>query len=195
MVSEVRAVNAAVFQGPDPAVRHAWNDLVQRIVEAQQAYYGNDAPILSDAAYDSLMGELIDLERAHPGLRTPDSPTQRVGAPKMTDFASFTHPSQMLSLDNVFSPTELADWMHRTQTALGGEPVNWLCELKIDGLAVNLVYRDGRLVTGATRGDGRVGEDITPNVRTIRDLPGVLTADPAPRRDHNQGCCAAHALP
>lgn len=187
MVSEVRAVNAAVFQGPDPAVRHAWNDLVQRIVEAQQAYYGNDAPILSDAAYDSLMGELIDLERAHPGLRTPDSPTQRVGAPKMTDFASFTHPSQMLSLDNVFSPTELADWMHRTQAALGGEPVNWLCELKIDGLAVNLVYRDGRLVTGATRGDGRVGEDITPNVRTIRDLPGVLTADPAPREIEVRG--------
>ena len=178
----------ALDDGLDPTVRHQWTDLAQRILEAQEAYYGQDAPTLSDAAYDEMMRDLISLETAHPELRTPDSPTQRVGAPmQLTDFAPLTHPSRMLSLDNVFSPEELADWMRRTQAALGGEPVEWLCELKIDGLAVDLVYRDGRLATGATRGDGRVGEDITPNVRSIRDIPTVLRGEQVPEEVEVRG--------
>jgi len=131
-----------------------------------------DAPTMSDAEYDSLMRELQDLEKRFPQLRTPDSPTQRVGAAqRVTDFAPVTHLERLLSLDDIFSTQELTDWIARTQRSLGEQKASWLCELKIDGLAVDLVYRGGRLVSGATRGDGRVGENVTPNVLTIAGIP------------------------
>lgn len=166
---------------PGLAEQHRWADLAGQINDAQQAYYGDDAPTLSDAAYDELMAELRQLEDNFPQLRTPDSPTQRVGAAtRLTDFAPVTHLQRLLSLDNVFTAQELSDWMARTRRLLGDVPVRWLCELKMDGLAVDLVYRDGRLVTGATRGDGLVGEDITGNVATITDVPRRLTGEQVP---------------
>ena len=167
-------VPTATVAEATPEIRHRWFDLAQRILEAQEAYYARDAPTISDAEYDELMRQLRRLEDEYGDLRTPESPTQRVGAPqRMTDFAPVTHPQQMLSLDDVFSIEELADWMTRTAAALGREP-EWLCELKIDGLSVDLLYEDGRLVSGATRGDGRVGEDITPNVLTVSGIPHRL---------------------
>ena len=133
--------------------RHHWTELAQRILDAQDAYYAIDAPTISDAEYDRLMVELKKVEDDHPELRTPDSPTQRVGAPqRVTDFAPVKHLERLLSLDNVFTRDELSEWISRVATAVGKIP-NFLCELKIDGLAVDLVYRDGQLVSGATRGD------------------------------------------
>ncbi len=161
--------------------RHRWTDLVTRIDEAQEAYYGRDAPTISDAEYDQLMLDLHDLEHRYPSLRTPESPTQRVGAAYITDFAPVEHAVQMYSLDNVFSRDELGEWITRAQRGLDDRPITWLCELKIDGLAVNLTYRDGRLVTAATRGDGRVGEDVTRNVLTIAGVPHRLAGDEIPR--------------
>lgn len=160
--------------------KHRWHDLVTRIVDAQEAYYGQDAPIMSDAAYDELMRELEALEDQFPGLRTPDSPTQKVGAAQATtDFAPVTHLERMLSLDNVFSADELDAWCSRAANSLGANPA-WLCELKIDGLAINLTYENGRLTRAATRGDGRIGEDVTPNVRTIASVPDRLQGDQVP---------------
>jgi DNA ligase (NAD+) len=162
------------------SAQQRWNDLALSIVDAQEAYYGLDAPTLSDAEYDEQMRELMELEDAFPELRTPDSPTQHVGRPsKRTDFAPVTHLERLLSLDNVFSAEQLSAWMQRTEHSLGREP-RWLCELKIDGLAVDLVYRDGRLVSAATRGDGRVGEDITGNVLTIAAIPARLRGQVPP---------------
>lgn len=163
--------------GVDQQRRHA--ELVKEIDDAQEAYYGRDKPFITDALYDELMLELQKLEAEYPSLRTPDSPTQRVGAPQEeTDFSPLTHPSQMLSLDDVFSIDELKEWMTRTEAALGHTP-EWLCEVKIDGLAIDLQYVNGRLQTAATRGDGRVGENITPNARTIKAIPQRLRPDPA----------------
>ncbi len=166
---------------PGLAERHRWAELASLIRDAQESYYGHDAPTISDAEYDELMRELRLLEQEFPQLRTPGSPTQQVGAARgMTDFAPVTHLERMLSLDNVFTAQELSDWMARTSRLLGGDEVAWLCELKIDGLAVDLVYRSGRLATGATRGDGRVGEDVTGNVTTIKDVPQVLSGEAVP---------------
>lgn len=166
---------------PDLASRHRWTELAAQIEDAQQAYYGQDAPTLSDADYDELMAELQRLEERFPELRTPESPTQRVGsATRMTDFAPITHLERMLSLDNVFSDEELSDWLARVQRLLGDQQISWLCELKIDGLAVDVVYRDGRLASGATRGDGRVGELITGNVATLQNLPRTLGGEQVP---------------
>ena len=164
---------------PTPADQHRWVDLVALITEAQEAYYGRDAPTMADGEYDALMRELEALEEEFPGLRTPDSPTQRVGAATFTDFAPVEHLERMLSLDNAFSDAELDAWFGRVERGLGEHP-SYLCELKIDGLAVDLVYRNGRLVSAATRGDGRVGEDITPNVATIGVVPRVLHGDDVP---------------
>ena len=134
-----------------------------------------DAPIISDAEFDKLLRELQTLEDLHPELRTPDSPTQLVGgAGFATDFTSADHLERMLSLDNVFTPEELAAWSARIKGEIGDD-AHYLCELKIDGVALALVYRDGRLVRAATRGDGRTGEDVTLNARTIEDIPEKLT--------------------
>ena len=155
--------------------QHRWSELADQINDAQEAYYGLDSPTMADAEYDGLMRELEELEKQFPQLRTPDSPTQRVGsAHRVTDFAPVTHVQRLLSLDDVFSIDELTEWLVRTNRLLDGRKPSWLCELKIDGLAVDLVYRGGRLVSGATRGDGRVGEDITPNVWTIAGIPHTL---------------------
>ena len=159
---------------PEAARRHA--ELAEQIGDAQFRYYVLDAPTMADGEFDRLLKELEALEGAHPSLLTPDSPSQRVGGGFATGFAAVEHAERMLSLDNVFSADELAQWLERTSRDAGAA-VSWLTELKIDGLAVNLTYRDGRLVRAATRGDGRVGEDVTLNVRTIAAVPHQLRDD------------------
>ncbi len=157
-----------------PEAREPHRLLSERITDARWRYYVLDDPTLSDADFDAAMRELEQLEERHPDLRTPDSPTQQVGGAVSTLFTPVEHRERMLSLDNVFTPDELAAWAQRVEKAVGTD-VDYLCELKIDGLAVNLTYERGRLVIGATRGDGRAGEDITPNVRTVAGIPDRLT--------------------
>ncbi len=138
-------------------------------------YYGADASTLSDAEYDALVHELEALEEAHPTLRSQDSPTQTVGGrAETTLFAPVTHAERMLSLDNVFSEEELAEWAAKVERDAGSGRVRYLSELKIDGLAINLRYEHGVLVTAATRGDGVVGEDVTQNVLTMGTVPERL---------------------
>jgi len=162
-------------EAPDADLRRRWQELADEVREHQFRYYVRDAPIISDAEFDKLLRELQGLEDEHPELRTPDSPTQLVGgAGFATDFTQAEHLERMLSLDNVFSPDELAAWAARTKSEIG-EKAHYLCELKIDGVALALVYRDGRLERAATRGDGRTGEDVTLNARTIDDVPEKLT--------------------
>jgi DNA ligase (NAD+) len=160
----------------DAAREHA--DLADQANQARFRYHTLDDPDLTDAAYDALIRRLTELEDAHPQLRTPDSPTQSVGGPVSTLFTPVTHLERLLSLDNVFSPDELATWAERA--ARDTPDTRWLCELKIDGLAVDLIYEDGRLVRAATRGDGRAGEDVTPNVRTLANVPSRLTGPHPP---------------
>ncbi|MFF4775105.1 NAD-dependent DNA ligase LigA [Microtetraspora fusca] len=158
--------------------RHA--ELAELVEEANWRYYVLDSPTVSDAQYDAWMRELKELEQKHPDLRTPDSPTQKVGAPISTEFAAVEHLQRMESLDNAFDEAELAAWQARAERLAETEPGPYLCELKIDGLAVALLYEKGRLVRAATRGDGRTGEDVTPNVRTVRGVPHRLTGDDVP---------------
>src|SRR5664279_2257058 len=159
--------------------RHA--ELAQTIDEHAYRYYVLEQPTASDAEYDELMRELQTLEERYPGLRTPDSPTQRVAGSYSTLFAPVEHLERLFSLDNVFTIEELEAWAGRAIRAAGdGAALHWLCELKIDGLAVDLVYENGRLVTAATRGDGRTGEDITGNVRTLADVPLRLAGSAVP---------------
>lgn len=160
-----------------PEVRRQWQDLAESVREHQFRYYIKDAPIISDAEFDTMFNELLALEERHPELRVADSPTQLVGgAGFATDFAEAQHLERMLSLDDVFDRDELVAWSNRVENEVGREP-HYLCELKIDGVALSLVYRDGRLERAATRGDGRVGEDVTLNARTIDDVPERLSAD------------------
>jgi DNA ligase (NAD+) len=173
------AAPAELADAPDE-VRHEWTDLAEQVRTHQFAYYVRDAPTISDGEYDALFRRLNELEDAFPGLRTPDSPTQQVGAAFSTDFAPVEHLERMLSLDNVFSADELAAWAVRVARDTGGAPFHFLCELKIDGLAVNLLYERGRLVRAATRGDGRTGEDVTHNVRTIEGIPHRLAGSGHP---------------
>ena len=147
-------------------------DLSAQITEARHRYYVLDSPTLSDNDFDRLLRELEGLEDQYPELRTPDSPTQQVGGGVSTLFTPVEHLQRLLSLDNSFSAEELDAWAERA--ARGGGTGPYLCELKIDGLAIALVYRDGRLIRGATRGDGRTGEDVTPNIRTINSIPAQL---------------------
>jgi DNA ligase (NAD+) len=160
-------------------VRHRWTDLADELRGHRFAYYVRDAPTVSDGEFDELMRELESIEGAHPDLRTPDSPTQVVGGTFSTDFAPVDHLERLLSLDNVFSADELREWAEKVRRDAGAD-VHWLCELKIDGLAIDLVYERGRLVSAATRGDGRTGEDVTLNVRTLHDVPARLTGDDVP---------------
>ena len=153
--------------------RHA--ELAQQIEDHRFRYYITDAPTISDGDFDALMRELEAIEAEHPELRTPDSPTQKVGGAPSATFAAVTHLQPLMSLDNVFSQDEFDRWAARATRDT--EVTAWLCELKIDGLALDLVYRDRRLVSAATRGDGRVGEDVTANVRTIAAIPDRLTDD------------------
>jgi DNA ligase (NAD+) len=155
--------------------------LRSQIAEANHRYHVLDDPTLSDAEYDDLMRELRALEEQHPDLIVPDSPTQQVGASVVTSsFAPVEHLRPLFSLDNAESMSDLEAWAGRVERQLGGPPSGYALELKIDGLAVVLVYEDGRLVRGATRGDGTTGEDITANLRTIDDIPDRLTGESVP---------------
>jgi len=159
-----------------PEVLRQWQELAEKVREHQFRYYVRDAPIITDAEFDKLLRRLEGLEEQHPELRTPDSPTQLVGgAGFATDFEPTEHLERMLSLDNAFTPEELGAWATRVHAEVGDD-AHYLCELKIDGVALSLVYRDGRLTRAATRGDGRTGEDVTLNARTIDDVPERLTA-------------------
>jgi DNA ligase (NAD+) len=154
--------------------RHA--ELAAEVADHQFRYYVLDSPIVSDGQFDALWRELVELEEQHPELVTPDSPTQKVGSRFSTEFVAHDHLERMLSLDNAFSPDELRAWAERVAREVG--EVSYLCELKIDGLAVNLLYEDGVLTRALTRGDGRTGEDITLNMRTLEEVPERLTATP-----------------
>ncbi len=156
--------------------RHA--DLSLEITEADHRYYVLDSPTISDIEYDTTMRELRALEERYPDLRTPDSPTQTVHGTVSTLFTPVEHLEQLLSLDNVFTDEDLGGWADRAVRLGGGGP--FLCELKIDGLAIDLVYRDGALARAATRGDGRTGEDVTPNIRTISSIPARLAGSGYP---------------
>ncbi|QCC76838.1 NAD-dependent DNA ligase LigA [Nocardioides daphniae] len=172
-----------------PEARERHQVLSEEVEEARFRYYVQDRPTLSDADFDARMRELEALEEEFPELRTPDSPTQKVGGAVSTEFTSVDHLQRMESLDNAFTEEELTSWYDRivrdgiTSPAL-------LCELKVDGLAINILYEDGRLVRALTRGDGRTGEDVTPNVRTIDSIPHRLTGTdefPVPRRVEVRG--------
>ncbi|PIF03111.1 MAG: NAD-dependent DNA ligase LigA, partial [Propionibacterium sp.] len=160
----------------DPAAQ--WAELNELLLRAQEAYYGEDAPTISDAEYDAALKQLHQLEADYPQLRTPDSATMRVGAAQQTSFAPVEHIGRMLSLDNVFSIAELEEWIAKARADLPNTAL--LCELKIDGLAINLTYVKGRLTTAATRGDGRVGEDVTANIITMESIPRTLRGDNIP---------------
>ena len=157
---------------PDPALQEEAAALRQQLHDHNYRYYALDDPSIPDAEYDRLLRRLQQLELQYPSLKTPDSPTQRVGAPPLSAFESVTHEVPMLSLDNAFSDKELEDFNRRVMERLKrDEPVSYVCEPKLDGVAVSLLYRDGVLVRGATRGDGTTGENITENVRTIKSIP------------------------
>nr|WP_175274612.1 NAD-dependent DNA ligase LigA [Prescottella equi] len=165
--------------------RERWQELAEVVRNHQFRYYVLDSPIVSDGEFDQLFGELNALEERHPDLRTPDSPTQLVGGGFATEFKAVDHLERMLSLDNVFDYDELRTWIGRIEaevsdgrsagSAAAHPDLHYLCEVKIDGVALNLVYENGRLVRAATRGDGRTGEDVTLNARTISDIPETLT--------------------
>lgn len=154
--------------------RQRAEELRERLRAADHAYYVLDNPIISDAEYDDLMRALRALEEAHPELRVPDSPTQRVSGEAATGFSKFRHLTPMLSLANVRTPDELRAWRDRAQGMLPDAQFHYVGEPKIDGLSMNLVYRDGALQVGATRGDGEIGENVTANVRTIATIPHRL---------------------
>ncbi|WP_182526075.1 NAD-dependent DNA ligase LigA [Nocardioides dongkuii] len=171
---------------PTPAsedARERHRRLAEEIDDARWRYYVLDSPTLADADFDRRMRELEALEEEFPELRTPDSPTQKVGGAVSTEFTAVDHLRRMESLDNAFSYEELESWYARLGRD-GVESPDLLCELKVDGLAINLLYEDGRLVRALTRGDGRTGEDVTPNVKTIDSVPHRLTPSeefPVPR--------------
>ena len=181
---ELTSVDAAVEQqAPPPDVREQHQRLAEQVEEHRYRYYVLDRPTVSDAEFDELLRALEELEERWPALRTPDSPTQKVAGSYVTEFTPVEHLERMLSLDNAFSVEGVTAWAQRVEREVG-EGAEYLCELKVDGLAVALVYEAGRLVRAATRGDGRTGEDVTPNVRTLRGVPDRLTGTaehPVPR--------------
>jgi DNA ligase (NAD+) len=164
------------------AARARHDELARDIRDARYRYYVLSDPPMTDAEFDARYHELLELEAAHPSLVTSASPSQQVGAPTDAAFPPYRHPQPMLSLDNAFSRAELDAWAQRIERGLGEEAgdVGYVCELKIDGVAINLVYRGGLLETAATRGDGTVGEDVTAQVLTIEDVPYRLQADEVP---------------
>jgi DNA ligase (NAD+) len=169
-----------VTEVPDD-VRTRHRDLSEELDRYAFHYYVLDQPLTSDGQYDELMGELKGIEASHPALVTPDSPSQKVNGGFTATFAPVTHLERMQSLDNAFSSDELSAWANRVEREVG-TGASYLCELKIDGLAVALLYERGRLVRAATRGDGVTGEDVTANVRTLQNVPQHLEADDLPER-------------
>ena len=145
--------------------------LRDKIRHHEYRYYVLDDPEISDAEFDQLMNELKKLEADHPELITPDSPTQRVGGKPREGFVKAPHSSPMLSLDNTYNEDELRNWERRVHELSGREDIDYVCELKLDGMSLALHYEDGKLVRGITRGDGTIGEDVTLNVRTVRSIP------------------------
>ncbi|MFJ9057034.1 NAD-dependent DNA ligase LigA [Streptomyces sp. NPDC102409] len=171
---------ARQLTGVPAEVREQHALLAEQIEEHRFRYYVKDQPVVDDAEFDRQMRALEAIEDEHPELRTPDSPTQKVAGPYTTEFTSVEHRERLLSLDNAFDDEELAAWAERVAKDVGRGGYHFLCELKVDGLAVNLTYEHGRLTRAATRGDGRTGEDITPNVRTIAEIPLRLKGDDVP---------------
>jgi DNA ligase (NAD+) len=176
--TEVPVGAAGAEPPPEARERHAL--LAEDLSDHQYRYHVLDAPVIGDTQYDVLMRELESIEAQYPALRTPDSPSLRVGATYSSDFAPVSHLERMMSLDNAFSPEELSSWAERVEREVGSKAATYLCELKIDGLAISLVYEKGQLVRAATRGDGRTGEDVTLNVRTIADVPQRLQGTGVP---------------
>ena len=176
---------------PSEALRDEYARLSDRVREARTAYYVNDQPAMSDAEYDELYRKLEEFEALNPHLVANDSPTQEVGGEVSAAFAPVEHLEKMYSLEDVFSTDELTAWLTRAEAQVAGLPgapgVEWLSEVKIDGLAVNLLYRNGDLVRAATRGDGTTGEDITHNVATIKDIPQKLTGENLPQEVEVRG--------
>lgn len=171
VIAQEGAKNAKVSEQGLTQLRRTWDDLAEQVRYHRDLYY-NKTPEISDAEFDELFQQLQELEAQHPELAVPDSPTMEVGAPTQSSFNNVEHLERMLSLDNVFSPEELGEWLARTPAH------TYLTELKIDGLSLDVIYREGRLDRAATRGDGRIGEDVTENARVITDLPHMLTAHP-----------------
>ena len=159
----------------NPVERARW--LRDQLWFHNERYYNDDAPVISDSQYDALMQELRDLEAAHPGLRSASSPTQIIGGSASDRFPQVQHPIPMLSLANAFDRNDLEAWHRRVTDLLDGQPFRMVAELKIDGLAVRLVYREGAFVLGATRGNGQTGEDVTPNLREVESIPRSLHGD------------------
>ncbi|NRQ50154.1 NAD-dependent DNA ligase LigA [Aeromicrobium stalagmiti] len=159
----------------DDGLRQRHKELAETLIEHRERYYVDDSPTVSDVEYDQLMRDLEELEEQLPELRTPDSPTQTVGGHASSSFEAYEHRERLYSLDNAFSSEELEAW-HGRLVREGVDDAEFLCELKVDGLAISLTYEDGRLTRGVTRGDGRVGEDVTNNVRTIKVIPHQLKA-------------------
>ena len=160
--------------------RHRHAELVEQVDRARFDYFVRDSPTLADGAYDRMMRELQEIEEAHPDLRTPDSPTQTVGGTFSTEFTAVDHLERMMSLDNAFSADELAAWAERVERDKGTAEVHYLCEIKVDGVAINLLYEQGRLTRALTRGNGTTGEDVTLNIRTLDNVPTRLAGDDGP---------------
>jgi DNA ligase (NAD+) len=173
VTSADETVQAEGVEDVPSEVRERHGALSEEINGHRFRYYVLDSPTISDGEFDVLWHELLAIEEAHPGLVTPESPSQQVGGTFSTEFKAVNHLERMLSLDNTFDSDELGAWVDRVEKELG--PTSYLCELKIDGLAINLLYENGRLVRGLTRGDGRTGEDVTLNIRTLEDVPTQLT--------------------
>jgi len=169
-------------------IEHDIAALRDEIRAHDRRYYVESDPVISDAEYDALMRRLTELEAAHPELLTPDSPTQRVGGTVSEGFRTVTHALPMISLENSYNIEEIRDWHARAVKVLGrNEPMTFVVELKIDGVSASLVYEQGRLTLGATRGDGSIGEEITENVRTIKGIPLLLAGDERPARFEVRG--------
>ena len=159
-------------------IRHKIQELCEEIADHQFKYYVLDAPTISDAVFDKLWKELVELEKKYPQYRLESSPTLQVGGGFSTSFAQFDHIEKMMSLDNVFDESELATWFDRIEKS--GVKNSWLCEVKVDGLAINLLYEDGRLTRALTRGNGTTGEDVTLNIKTIKSVPTELSGKNLP---------------
>src|SRR5438034_3169105 len=157
------------------AIKHSIQDEIESLREEirhhEYRYYVLDDPEISDAEFDRLMNDLKKLEAEHPELITADSPTQRVGGKPREGFVKVPHSIAMLSLDNAYSEEELRGWERRVHELAGRKDIEYVCELKLDGMSLALRYEDGKLIRGITRGDGNVGEDVTANVRTVRSIP------------------------
>jgi DNA ligase (NAD+) len=171
---------AAVDAEPPVEARERYVALSTEVEEHQYRYHVLDTPSIGDSEYDRLFRELVVLEERYPSLRTPDSPTNKVGGAYSTLFEPVTHAERMMSLDNALTDEDLVSWVERIEREVGAAASSYLCELKIDGVAISLTYEGGRLVKAATRGDGRTGEDVTLNVRTIAGVPDRLTGPEAP---------------